>query len=304
MFELYSRRIKNSLGEPEIYEYNEFSIQFRNQFFFVLSDVLDYAKENVIYNVWDNIHDYFARELGVKCLYSNKYPKKAQIEFFVEQSSNDEFLDFIDYSFCAIINIRDQNNQLNPYETDFNEIVERAIIELNCRFKQHNLGYEFVNGEIIRKDNEYMHQQVVKPALKLLVDAGFIGAEQEFMDAFEHRRKGENKDAILDALKAFESTMKAICDGIGYPYDATRSTAKDLISILEQNSFYPAYLNNHITSLRTSLESGLPTLRNKNAGHGQGTTVVNVSDEFTEYALNLAATNIVLLVKIYVSKVT
>ena len=61
-------------------------------------------------------------------------------------------------------------------------------------------------------------------------------------------------------------------------------------------------MNNHIANLRTTLESGLPVLRNKNAGHGQGATVVNVSDEFTEYALNLAATNIVLLVKIYQSQ--
>lgn len=68
------------------------------------------------------------------------------------------------------------------------------------------------------------------------------------------------------------------------------------------NGFFPAYMNNHMTSLRASLESGLPTMRNKNAGHGQGSSVVNVSDEFTEYALNLAATNIVLLTKIYATK--
>lgn len=40
-------------------------------------------------------------------------------------------------------------------------------------------------------------------------------------------------------------------------------------------------------------------VRNKNAGHGQGSTVTPISDEFVEYALNLAATNIVLLVGIY-----
>lgn len=183
-----------------------------------------------------------------------------------------------------------------------NDKTNYAIEELNYRFKQHNLGYEFINGEIIRKDSEHIHQEIIKPALKLLVSCEFAGAEQEYLDAFEHRRKGENKDAILDALKAFESTMKAICDGLGYSYDPAKSTAKDLISCLESNGFYPAYMNNHMTSLRTSLESGLPTLRNKNAGHGQGATVVNISDEFTEYALNLAATNIVLLAKLYESK--
>lgn len=55
----------------------------------------------------------------------------------------------------------------------------------------------------------------------------------------------------------------------------------------------------YLTNLRTTLETGLPVIRNKNAGHGQGSLVVNISDEFAEYALNLAATNIVLLVSIY-----
>lgn len=40
-------------------------------------------------------------------------------------------------------------------------------------------------------------------------------------------------------------------------------------------------------------------MQSKKAGHGHGSTVESVSDEFAEYALNLAATNIVLLVGIY-----
>ncbi len=37
-------------------------------------------------------------------------------------------------------------------------------------------------------------------------------------------------------------------------------------------------------------------MRNENAGHGQGSAIELISDEFAEYALNLATTNIVLLV--------
>ena len=40
-------------------------------------------------------------------------------------------------------------------------------------------------------------------------------------------------------------------------------------------------------------------MRNKKVEHGQGSTVEDISDEFAEYALNLAATNIVLLVGVY-----
>ena len=55
----------------------------------------------------------------------------------------------------------------------------------------------------------------------------------------------------------------------------------------------------HIANLRTTLETRFPTVQNKKAWHEQGSTVEAISDEFAEYALNLAATNIVLLVGIY-----
>lgn len=40
-------------------------------------------------------------------------------------------------------------------------------------------------------------------------------------------------------------------------------------------------------------------MRNEDARHGQGSTVQPISDEFAECVLNLATTNIVLLVGIY-----
>lgn len=38
---------------------------------------------------------------------------------------------------------------------------------------------------------------------------------------------------------------------------------------------------------------------NKKIGYEQGSTIITISDAFAEYALNLATTNIVLLVGIY-----
>ncbi len=144
-----------------------------------------------------------------------------------------------------------------------------------------------------------IHQEVIKPALKLLYEEGFDGAEEEFRKAFEYRRKGDNKNAALGAGKSFESAMKTICDKKGYTYDKAKDTAKQLINILESNNFYPSYMSSYMANLRTTLETGLPVVRNKTSGHGQGSAVTPISDEFAEYALNLAATNIVLLVGIY-----
>lgn len=73
--------------------------------------------------------------------------------------------------------------------------------------------------------------------MRLLYAEGFDGAEEEFRKALEYRRKGDNKNAILEAGKSFESTMKTICDKMGYTYDKAKDTAKSLISILEKNNF-------------------------------------------------------------------
>lgn len=108
--------------------------------------------------------------------------------------------------------------------------------------------------------------------------------------------KAINKNVILEAGKAFESTMKTICDKKNYTYDKAKDTTKKLIEILESNNFYSVYMSSHMANLRTTLETGLPVVRNKEAGHGQGSTVEAISDELAEYALNLAATNVVLLV--------
>lgn len=192
--------------------------------------------------------------------------------------------------------------EIELYDYDADGAINDAIVELNYRFKQHNLGYEFANSQIITIDSTFLHKTAVKPALKLLFEEGFEGAEDEIRNAYERRRKGDNKNAILEAGKAFESTMKIICDKQGYAYDKNKDTAQKLITILENNGFYPSYMNAHLTSIRKTLETGLPVVRNKVAGHGQGNQIITIPDEYTDYALHLAATNILFLVRLYRNK--
>ena len=99
-----------------------------------------------------------------------------------------------------------------------------------------------------------------------------------------------------------ESTLKVICAKMGYQFDKNTDTAKKLIDTLKANNFFPNYLSNHLNTLCAILENGTPTVRNKTSGHGQGEQIQNVSNELAEYELNLVATNIVFLVRIYHSK--
>jgi hypothetical protein len=51
----------------------------------------------------------------------------------------------------------------------------------------------------------------------------------------------------------------------------------------------------HLNGLAICLEAGVPTVRNKTSGHGQGTTPTTVSQEFASYVLHLTAANILFL---------
>lgn len=298
MYKLFSERIKNKDGEPEVYIYDSFPETFRNQIFYIIEDVMD-KYQGSQFSLWNFVHDSFAREKGLKSLAEYGY-EKDRCDSYVCNSNDVDFLDFIDFTFHIFDGIKEKNLQPQyHYIQDLAEFINSKLSELNYRFKQHNLGYEFVNGEVIRIDNKVIHEEIIKPALKLLYEEGFEGAEEEFLKAFEKRRKGDNKNSILEAGKSFESTMKTICDKKGYTYNATKDTAQKLINILKDNNFFPDYMEAHLTSFRTTLETGLPTLRNKTSGHGQGSEITPISDDFAEYALNLAATNIVFLVGLY-----
>jgi hypothetical protein len=165
--------------------------------------------------------------------------------------------------------------------------------------REHGIGYEFVGSKIVRVDSKYVHAEAVKPALELLHGAGkaFAGPLQEFMVAHEHYRKGEDKDAITWALKAFESTLKAICTARSWTFDSHKDTANKLLDIVFANHLVPAYLQSQFTSMNSLLASGVPTIRNKTSGHGQGAAPTVVPARMTRFALNLTATNIVFLIE-------
>lgn len=301
MYKLYSERNKSEQELPDVYEYKTIPKKFKNQLFLILENILD-SDYFSCRNLWDSIHNEFAFEIGEKSLGESSHFResaKRDIEYFINTCNTMNLLDFIDFTWHFINELK-ENTEIQ-YNEDYCKEIDNSLSELNCRLKQNNLGYEYINGKLIQINNKLLHEVVVKPALYLLNSEDFNGAEEELRKAFEFYKKNDNKNSIHQASKAFESTMKTICEKKGYPYDANKDTAKNLISILEKNNFYPSYLNNHLTSLRTTLQSGLPPLRNKNAGHGQGAIVVNIPDELAEYALHLAATNIVLLVKIYIN---
>lgn len=169
------------------------------------------------------------------------------------------------------------------------------VEEINGRFREAGSGYEFRDGQVVEVTSQHLHTEAVQPALEILADEAFAGANAEYRDAHGHYRAGRYGDALHECAKAFESTMKVICDLKGRTYSAT-ATAKDLIPVLLGNGLLPPFMQAKLNNFRSLLETAVPTPRNKLDGHGAGANPHDVPRWMAKYLLHLTATTIVMLV--------
>lgn len=295
IIDLFSKRQKQLRGEvPDVYQYNDIPYALRVQVIHIWKDAFgEYRYGNEVSKVFDDIHDALCREYGRFTLTDAARSKfEAVSRFLLNTEDYEKALDVIELSFQVI----DALVREKPVFFRSSITPDNAIDELNTRFREHGVGYQYETGQIIRVDSQLIHHEVVKPALNFLSDTHFKGANQEFLSAHEHFRAGKYKECINDCLKAFESTMKAICDKHGWDY-GKHDTAKQLIKIMFEEGLIPDYMQQHFSALRATLEAGVPTIRNKQSGHGQGSEPIAVPESIVAYALHLTASNIVFLAK-------
>lgn len=294
-FKFFSQR-QHGEEVPDVLQYDDLPEDFRNQLFYIASDLCRALDIDLMQFLLKS----YCRESGDDYLRSHSmihsgFEARELLSSYIDDSSTDELLDLIDYMYNKLFRFSQRPTALIQTV----KVINASFAELNDRFKQHNLGYEVTNGQLVRIDNKLIHAQYVKPALQLLGDEEFAGAEDEYRKAFEARRAGNNKDAILNAGKCFESVLKTICEKKKYPFNPQKDTANKLVDILKVQGFFPEYLESHLNGIITTLQSGAPTVRNKVAGHGQGSEITEAPDCLVDYVLGLVAVNSVLLVKLY-----
>lgn len=88
--------------------------------------------------------------------------------------------------------------------------------------------------------------------------------------------------------------MKSICDRRGWSYDQGAGANK-LIGICFDNGIVPPFWQTQFAALRSLLEGGVPTARNKLGGHGQGAAPQPVPGHIAGYVLHMTAAAVVFL---------
>jgi len=303
--DLFSKRQKRLQGEtPDVFVYDKIPEPLRIQVFEIWKDtigiprvaMLDVPVNEQAYKLYFEMCKALCREYGVLGLVKN--PSSNPLEhlghFLLSCDDHERVLDVIELSFQQIDTVvrrpsfyGDEPLKLTP---------DSAIEELNARFLEHGIGYQYQGGQIVRLDSEIIHSEVLRPALQLLAGESYQGANDEFLRAHEHYRHGRHKECLNECLKAFESTMKSICQIRGWRY-SEKHTAKNLIHVCLENGLLPLFLEAEMNALRAQLESGIPTVRHKLGGHGQGSQPVEVPSYYASYMLHMTATTIKFLVE-------
>ncbi|MGP5211252.1 STM4504/CBY_0614 family protein [Psychrobacter alimentarius] len=301
--ELFHKRQKRLRGEyPDVYQYDVLPDKLRVQIVHMWDETI--GRDPSMYNTYldpvqelsrsvlEQVYKILIKELGVFKLTSNEKNDSVFFEkisnYFLNETETEKSLDVVEVMMQAIILFH--RNSRNKFK-----LVD-VMDELNQRFREHGVGYQYENGQIIRTDSEFIHAEAVKPVLQLLSNPTYKGAQQEFLKAHEHYRHERYSEALIDCLKAYESTLKIILDKNKWEY-SPNATADELTGRLMQSGLVPEFWQQYFKSLKNTLTSGVPTARNKLAGHGAANEVREIPEYLVSYILHMTASTIVFLIK-------
>lgn len=303
VFDLFHKRQKKLRGEyPDVYQDEELSQTIRVQIVHLWKESIgeDFSggqwnpsSENRKYV--EKCYNILCKELGVFELGEDDTSFGVTISYFknisnyfLREKDVEKALSIIELMLgITKLFAKDYRNKID---------IEDVINELNQRFSEHGIGYQYENGQIIRVDSEFIHAEAVKPALQLLSNPTYKGAQAEFLKAHEHYRHERYSEALIDCLKAYESTLKIILDKNKWEY-SPNATADELTGRLTQSGLVPEFWQQYFKSLKNTLTSGVPTARNKLAGHGAANEVREIPEYLVSYILHMTASTIVFLIK-------
>jgi len=281
--DIYS--IREQIKMQEVFKYEQPTAKFKKQLFYFMKDCLTISEFVKLYKAI-TLHHGINRNID---------------EAYLDNPST--FQSFVIKGFEKLI---DSQNNINFY-LDLIELFliqrkgdrESIIKSINKILFLDSLGYQIdeVKYQIIRIDSSHTYQEIIQPTFLLLNDVRFKNVDDEYRKAFEELKNGNYETVLVEANKAFESTMKIICDLKGYGLP-NKHTASALINHLRKNDFIANFQDVKFNGLSKTLES-ISITRNNQAGHGQGSVTRSLSVIYAEYALRVSASNILLLIGIY-----
>tara|TARA_R110000868_G_scaffold266583_1_gene525816 strand:+ start:32673 stop:33644 length:972 start_codon:yes stop_codon:yes gene_type:complete len=305
-------REKEKTGAPEVFVYNTIPQALRNQIIHLWGEGFEHLDSWHYDHQYAHIHDVLAKEHGLLRLSEHSASAYMDVQaYFLGDRDISILLDIIELVFREITALGKQKKSVLPIfdveeESDvaLMQTIDNLIEELNARFKQHSVGYQWINDHIIRVDNSFLHQEAVKPCLFLVKELGFAGVEDELYKAYDAYKSHPCSQTVLqEASKAFESTMITILTRLNYPISAHKKNASHLIEYCKEAALFKPDHQDRMNALYSLLTNGPSSVRNKYAAHGQGVEERIVDEHLVAYALHMTTATILFLCHSYIKKI-
>ena len=292
---------KSKQGDLDVYVYDDIPHKLRNQIFHIIKEYLNqenYSREDKL-SIIEAVYKEICGEFGLKKLENNVLGSMSdygEIQYFFDNLTEvDEVLDVIDIFLYYLK--ESENIATSRYQfLNLDYTADNALEDVNVRFKENGIGYQYLNGKIIKVDNELLHINIITPVFSLLSKKEYENINDEYLKAHEHFRFHRNQDCLNECSKSFETAMKIICSKNNWTFNKN-DTSKSLINTLLTNKFLPLYQETYLSTLRQLLASSIPAVRNKNSAHGQGTEKQMVSNELAGFMLNITGSTIKFLIE-------
>jgi HEPN domain-containing protein len=276
---------------PEVFTYDDLPKDFRQKVAYLFQDLAESISKKLRYpqtfhkEVWEHR---IVRALGI--------PRPPPItEHFLVSGVSEFFIGAEVFFESSAISC-----QAIEWDSDkARDAIFKAIDDLNTLMAYYALGYEVILTQevplfqVMRKDRQFTHSEVVKPTLRLLAEPGFEHAEKQFLDAHREFQMGQYDDAITDAEASVETVLKIVLG-------VEEGNAKDLLKKASEEGYFPPFMTDSLNQwINLFLE--LPAIRNRlGDAHGKGKRTDDAElKRFARLAINLAATHIGFIVDEY-----
>lgn len=198
VYDTFKKRQKRELGDvTDVYTYDKIPRSLKVQIIHIWREVIGqpsidlFGNISEVANIYQAIVQILRKEYASfrlsKDTYNEhdlRYAFKELCEFFLLEKPAEDDLSIIELPFRFI------DNSVRMHSNRGDELADDAVTELNTKFNEHAIGYQFIGNSIIRRDSEYMHVEATKPVLTLLNDPIYKAAQEEFLSAHEHYRHG------------------------------------------------------------------------------------------------------------------
>jgi len=288
IYKLYSKRVNPNTGT---YTYSDIPNKLRIQIQYIICDFIEKNKlGDRSEPFWGLIYEVLTREHGKPNLSwdcTAKYSSQV-LNYLNEEKEIDKVLDIVEATFKCISEYEHIFKSIKPKDVKY-YTPEEVVNDLNCRFKENGMGYKFESGKIIKIDNELLHANIAKQTPHDLTYHDYKTIDDELSKANEHFGLGNYRESIERCSNAFELALNLICKATGL--NSTQSASKEIIQLLFDNGYIPAYLHAQLETLIRSSESIAYSIRDKRTEEKEA-TVIEVDIEIASYILNLTGSTI------------